>query len=285
MDSRVSRPSTASPERDGREDLRHEVRAGPGHDRVRGGDDRDLRALDRRVETEPDRLRDVTSVHVAPQVPLPDRGVVLPCRELRVVGRHHDVRDAQAQEADPAAPGELARHRLADELRERVGRLGPGSMVSSIGANAGGSSNGRPSTVSLDAHTTRRTLCATAAWKTFQVETALIRKVSPSGRSPGRGIAAKWTIASAPARASRVWPRSVRSAARPGPAIAGFAADVDVEDVMAMLAQVPHDPRAALAAAARDDDPHRPTSSGQYGGRPLDQGRRAASRTGSRPAA
>ena len=67
--------------------------------------------------------------------------------------------------------------------------------------------------------------------------------------------------------------------------IAGFAADVDVLDVMAMLAQVAHDPRAALATAARDDDPHRPTSSGQYGGRLSDQGRRAASRTGSRRAA
>ena len=33
-------------------------------------------------------------------------------------------------------------------------------------------------------------------------------------------------------------------------------ADVDVEDLVAVLAQVAHDPRSALAAAARHDDPH-----------------------------
>ncbi len=44
---------------------------------------------------------------------------------------------------------------------------GRGSMVSSIGANAGGVSNGRPRTVSLEAHTTRRIYGATAAAKTL----------------------------------------------------------------------------------------------------------------------
>ena len=33
-------------------------------------------------------------------------------------------------------------------------------------------------------------------------------------------------------------------------------AHVDVEDLVAVIAQVAHDPRSALAAAARDDDPH-----------------------------
>ena len=32
--------------------------------------------------------------------------------------------------------------------------------------------------------------------------------------------------------------------------------EVDVEDVVTVLAQVAHDPTPALAAAARDDDPH-----------------------------
>ena len=44
---------------------------------------------------------------------------------------------------------------------------GRGSIVSSIGANSGGVSNGRPRTVSLDAQTTRRTPAATAAAKTL----------------------------------------------------------------------------------------------------------------------
>src|SRR5689334_3728550 len=76
---------------------------------------------------------------------------------------------------------------------------GRGVIDSSIGAKSGGRSNGRPSTVSLDAQTTRSTPADEAAWKTFHVEIVLMRKVSPSGRRPGAGIAAKWTIASAPA--------------------------------------------------------------------------------------
>src|SRR4051794_38770832 len=88
---------------------------------------------------------------------------------------------------------------------------GRGVIDSSIGAKSGGRSNGRPRTVSLDAQTTRPTPARTAAWKTFQVESVLIRNVSPSGRSPGAGIAAKWTMASAPATTSWTCPRSVRS--------------------------------------------------------------------------
>src|ERR687889_752274 len=67
---------------------------------------------------------------------------------------------------------------------------GRGVIVSSIGAKSGGRSNGRPRTVSLDAQTTRPTPALTAAWKTFHVDTVLIRKVSPIGRSPDAGIAA-----------------------------------------------------------------------------------------------
>ena len=44
---------------------------------------------------------------------------------------------------------------------------GRGSIVSSTGANSGGVSKGRPSTVSLEAHTTRSALVATAAAKTL----------------------------------------------------------------------------------------------------------------------
>ena len=71
---------------------------------------------------------------------------------------------------------------------------------------------------------------------------------------------------------------------------------VDVEDLVAVLAQVAHDPRPALAAATRDDDPHARHLRGQVwrtgarraiGGcdrRATGQGLSAASRTGSRPA-
>ena len=38
---------------------------------------------------------------------------------------------------------------------------------------------------------------------------------------------------------------------------------VHVEDVVAMLAQVAHDPRSALAAASRDDDSHADLLAGQ----------------------
>ena len=41
---------------------------------------------------------------------------------------------------------------------------------------------------------------------------------------------------------------------------AAVVGQVDVEDVVAVVAQVAHDPSAGLAAAARDDDPHLPTS-------------------------
>ena len=44
---------------------------------------------------------------------------------------------------------------------------GRGSIVSSIGANCGGVSNGRPSTVSLEAQTTRLRRCISAAAKTL----------------------------------------------------------------------------------------------------------------------
>jgi hypothetical protein len=80
------------------------------------------------------------------------------------------------------------------------------SIVSSMGANSGGVSNGRPSTVSEDAQTTRARPFASAAANTLYVDRALIRNVSAGGRSSGAGIAARWTTASAPARASAACP-------------------------------------------------------------------------------
>ena len=84
-----------------------------------------------------------------------------------------------------------------------------------------------------------------------------MRNVSPAGRSSGAGIAARWTTASAPATTSWHWPE----VGQVGHGCTGRAAlpswlEVDVEDVVAVLAQVAHDPSAGLAAAARDDDPH-----------------------------
>ncbi len=82
---------------------------------------------------------------------------------------------------------------------EDSGRAG---CSSSMGANAGGVSNGKPSTVSLEAHTTRPTPRSVAAEKTLYVEIALFRNVSPGGCRPDDGIAARWTTTSAPATTS-----------------------------------------------------------------------------------
>ena len=156
-------------------------------------------------------------------------------------------------------PGELGGHRLADELRQRVGRLGS-RLDRLVDRREGRRRVERQAEHRLarrphDAADARgrprpRTRCRWT-W-------ALIRKVSPSGRSPGAGIAAKWTTASAPLSASSVCPRSVRSVTRHPPGRAAVVAGVDVEDVVAVLAQVAHDPRPALAAASGDHDPHLP---------------------------
>ena len=167
------------------------------------------------LESQSCRAGHVARIDVAPQVPLADACVVPVRREGRVVLGHHDVRDAQTDEPDPAPPRELCRHRLADQLRQRIGRLRVGfdrlvdrcegrrdverkpedrlARRPDDAFHAGG--RPRPG---------RR--CTSTA--------ALMRKVSPSGRRPGAGMAAKWTTASAEASASWVWPRSVRSVTR-----------------------------------------------------------------------
>ncbi len=73
-----------------------------------------------------------------------------------------------------------------------------------------------PIRVSLEAHTTRESPWRTAAENTLYVVIMLTRKVSPAGRTLGAGIAARWATASAPARTSCAWPRSVRSATSVG---------------------------------------------------------------------
>jgi hypothetical protein len=102
--------------------------ARPAHAGVGGGDDRHLGAVDVGLEGAGNRLGHVPRVDVAPQVPLPDPRVVLPGLEPGVVRRLHDVRDPEPDERDAGPPGELVGHRLADELRERVGRLRPGRV-------------------------------------------------------------------------------------------------------------------------------------------------------------
>ncbi|OKI74159.1 hypothetical protein A6A27_18815 [Micromonospora sp. CB01531] len=57
-------------------------------------------------------------------------------------------------------------------------------------------SNGSPSTVSLDAHTTRLIPAARAAAKTLYVAAELFAKVAALGSSPGAGTAARCTTAS-----------------------------------------------------------------------------------------
>ena len=133
---------------------------------------------------------------------------------------------------------------------------GRGSIVSSMGANAGGVSNGNPSTVSDDAHTTRRMRWSSAAANTWYVESALTRNVSPAGRRSDAGMAARWTTASN--RAQRIERlaevREIREERRPG--LRAVAHDVDVPDLVAVLAELTHDPAAGLAAAAGHDHPH-----------------------------
>ena len=82
----------------------------------------------------------------------------------------------------------------------------------------GGTSNGSPSTVSLDAVTMRLMPSLRAAFSTLNVLSMLFSKVATSLRRPGAGIAPRCTIASTPlwcssmpATASRTCPASVRS--------------------------------------------------------------------------
>src|ERR671931_720479 len=110
---------------------------------------------------------------------------------------------------------------------------GRSSCCSSIGAYSGGWSNGSPSVVSLDAHTTRpRPSCAAAA-NTVCVLVMFVRNTRSGVACTGEGIAARWTTASIPGRrspplsASSAWPYSVRSAIRNG---AGESGELESPD-------------------------------------------------------
>jgi hypothetical protein len=108
--------------RHAREDLGHELAARAAHHRVAGGDDERL-GTDVGVEAEPAALRDVRLVDIAPEVPLAPVRVLPEARELRVVGALHYVREPQPEDRDAAPAVELARHLLAEHLRQRVARL------------------------------------------------------------------------------------------------------------------------------------------------------------------
>src|ERR1700677_5306080 len=75
--------------------------------------------------------------------------------------------------------------------------VGTGYWSSSTGAYRGGTSNGRPSVVSLDAHTTRLSLRAAAAWKTLKFIVMWEWNVTAGVVRPGAGMLARWTTASA----------------------------------------------------------------------------------------
>ena len=88
----------------------------------------------------------------------------------------------------------------------------------------------------------------------------LLRNVSAGGRRPGAGIAARWTTR-VEAREGLGGLPVVGEVGEQALAVRrAVVLRVDVEDVVAVLAQVAHDPPARLAAAARDDDPHVPPS-------------------------
>src|SRR5919106_355494 len=69
---------------------------------------------------------------------------------------------------------------------------------SSTGMYGGGTSNGSPSTVSLEAHTTLRTPAVRAAANTLYVAVMLFENVAAFVVRPGAGIAARCTTASTP---------------------------------------------------------------------------------------
>jgi hypothetical protein len=80
----------------------------------------------------------------------------------------------------------------------------------------------------------------------------LFLNVSPSGRISGAGIAPRWTTASA--RDHLVGLAEVGEVGEPAEAVrAAVVNEVDVEDIVAALAQVANDPSASLAAAAGKD--------------------------------
>ena len=108
---------------------------------------------------------------------------------------------------------ELARHLLAEDLRERVGGLrAQRVLLVDRGVVRAGVSNGRPSVVSLEAHTTRSRPRRAAAANTVYVLVMFVRKVRSGVATTGEGIAARWTTASMPGSrsppliASSVWP-------------------------------------------------------------------------------
>ena len=82
--------------------------------------------------------------------------------------------------------------------------FGCGGYSSSTGTYGGKSSNGSPSTVSLDAQTMLRTPARSAAENTLYVATMLFSNVAAFGRNPGAGIAARWTTASTPSCRSSI---------------------------------------------------------------------------------
>jgi hypothetical protein len=62
--------------------------------------------------------------------------------------------------------------------------------------------NGRPSVVSLDAHTTRLRPSAAAAWNTLKFIVMFALNVTAGVAMPGAGMLARCTTASAPRSAS-----------------------------------------------------------------------------------
>ena len=68
------------------------------------------------------------------------------------------------------------------------------------------SPNGRPSVVSLDAHTTLVRPSAAAAWNTLKFIVTLALNVTAGVDRPGAGMFARCTTASVPRSASVAWP-------------------------------------------------------------------------------
>ena len=117
-------------QRDAGEHLRDELGVGAAHDAVAGRDDEAVETGRLPVERPLDGLSAVPCVDVAPEIPLALLRVVVEAGEGVVVGRLHDVREAQRHDLERGIPAhELDRHLLLEVLDQGVGRLGSGGVV------------------------------------------------------------------------------------------------------------------------------------------------------------
>ena len=105
------------------EHLGHQLTARPAHHGVGSGDDEVVSPIDVGLERAPHALRHMALIDVAPQVPLAQVRIVLEPGKPFVVRADHHVGEPQPDDRRPVPPVHLARHLLAENLRQRIARL------------------------------------------------------------------------------------------------------------------------------------------------------------------